>query len=310
MPTPPTPGPTPTPTPTPSQPVFLDPLGRRARGWRRLWIVVGAIAMAMAALLIVGVAIPPLVPALPIDHKLLPPVAFTRDQRERLAIRRSLAHAFRPAPPARHGRHAPPGGSALVARRGTATNPIVAGFFVNWADNSLASLIQHVNDLDWVICEWSFLSPAGDSIDFEINRRVFDVVRKPGVQTPPAILLMVSNFDRRTTGPTAKRFNTPALRTFLRSPQARARVVGQLRDEVVRDSLAGVTIDFEDIPEDLRGSALQFAAALRVALNPIKRIVTAAVPSYTTTRELQRIAAVTDYVIAMLFDEQIGRAHI
>ncbi len=302
MPTP----PTPSPTPTPSQPVFLDPLGRRARGWRRLWIVVGAIAMAMAALLIVGVAIPPLVPALPIDHKLLPPVAFTRDQRERLAIRRSLAHAFRPAPPARHGRHAPPGGSALIARRGTATNPIVAGFFVDWADNSLASLIQHVNDLDWVICEWSFLSPAGDSIDFEINRRVFDVVRKPGVQTPPAILLMVSNFDRRLTGPTAKRFNAPALRTFLRSPQARARVVGQLRDEVVRDSLAGVTIDFEDIPEDLRGSALQFAAALRVALNPIKRIVTAAVPSYTTTRELQRIAAVTDYVIAMLFDEHYG----
>src|SRR5580698_4514552 len=75
------------------------------------------------------------------------------------------------------------------------------------------------------------------------------------------------------------------------------------RRKRVRDSLAGVTIDFEDIPEDLRGSALQFAAALRVALNPIKRIVTAAVPSYTTTRELQRIAAVTDYVIAMLFDE-------
>ena len=76
---------------------------------------------------------------------------------------------------------------------------------------------------------------------------------------------------------------------------------------MVRDSLAGVTIDFEDIPEDLRGPALSSSPRrLRVALNPLKRIVTAAVPSYTTTRELQRIAAVTDYVIAMLFDEHYG----
>ena len=176
MPTP----PTPSPTPTPSQPVFLDPHGRRARGWRRLWIVVGAVAMAMAALLIVGVAIPPLVPSLPIDHQLLPPGGVhprpARAPRDPPEPRARLPPRHRP-----RGTDAlaPPGGSALVARRGTATNPIVAGFFVNWADNSLASLIQHVNDLDWVMCEWSFLSPAGDSIDFEINRRVFDVVRKP-----------------------------------------------------------------------------------------------------------------------------------
>ena len=118
----------------------------------------------------------------PIDHKLLPPVAFTRDQRERLAIRRSLAHAFHPAPPARHGRHAPPGGSALVARRGTSADPIVAGFFVDWADNSLASLIQHVGDLDWVICEWSFLNPAGDSIDTPNEKALLTAIAAEGQQ--------------------------------------------------------------------------------------------------------------------------------
>ena len=294
------------PEPVTGQPVFLDPEGGRARGWRRFSIAVGVLATVLGAVLVIGVAIPPLVPSLPIDHRLLPPVAVTRDQRERLAIRRSLAHVFRPAPPARRGRFAPPGGSRLVARRGTPSNPIVAGFFVNWQDNSLAALNQHINDLDWVVCEWSFLAPAGDSIDFEINHWLFDVVRKPSVRSPPAILIMLSNFDRRTVGPTAKRFNVSALRTFLSSPANRARGVAQLVDIVERDSLAGVTIDFEDVPDDLQGPALTFTHDLRAALLPLKRIVTTAVPSYTKAHALQRIAAENDFVFAMLFDEHYG----
>src|ERR1700686_1065702 len=147
------------PVQTPSaatQPVFLDPLGRRARGWRRLWIVVGAFATGFAALLVIGVMIPPLVPSLPINHQIAPPVAITRNQRERIAIRRSLNQVFRsPPPPARPGRFAPPGGSRVEVTPATSPNPIVAGFFVNWQDNSLASLNQHINDLDWVVCEWS-----------------------------------------------------------------------------------------------------------------------------------------------------------
>src|SRR5215472_12598786 len=133
-------------TPAHNTPVFLDPHGRRAREWRRLWIVVGAIAMGLAALLIVGVAMPPLIPSLPVDHRIVPPRAFNRDQRERLALRRSLAHTFRQVPPARRGRFAPPGGGRLVARPVNARDPIVAGFFENGPDDAIASLEQHVND--------------------------------------------------------------------------------------------------------------------------------------------------------------------
>jgi len=295
-------------TPAGTNPVFLDPHGRRAREWRRLWIIVGAVAMALAVLLIVGVAIPPLVPSLPVDHRILPPRAFNRDQRERLAIRRSLAHVFRPVPPARRGRFAPPGGGRLIARRGDAADPIVAGFFVNWDDNSLTSLNQHISDLDWVVCEWGFLAPSGDSIDFDIKHQVFDVARKPADVSPPAILLEINNWDRRLPGtsPTAKSFNVPALRAFLRSPAAQARAVAQVRDEIVRDSLAGVTIDLEGVPEDLQGAEVAFAASLHQALAPLKRIVTETVPSYATKRELERIAAVNDYVFAMLYDEHYG----
>lgn len=264
--------------------------------------------MALAALLIVGVAMPPLLPSLPVDHRILPPRAFSRDQRERLAIRRSLAHVFRPAPPARRSRFAPPGGGRLIARRGDAADPIVAGFYVNWADNSLTSLNEHVNDLDWVVCEWGFLAPTGDSIDFDIRNRVFDVVRKPSVVSPPAILLMVSNFDRRPkdSSATGKTFAVGPVRALLRSPTAQARAVEQLRDVVLQDSLAGVTIDLENVPEDLDAAEVNFVATLRQALAPYKRIVTATLPSFATRREVERMSAVSDYVFAMLFDEHYG----
>ena len=107
-----------------------------------------------------------------------------------------------------------------MARPGNAGDPIVAGFFVNGPDNSLASLEQHVNDLDWVVCEWSFLAPAGDSMQFDVNRKVFDVVRKSSVESPPAILLMVNNFDRRArdSSSTGKMFSQAAVKAMLRSP--------------------------------------------------------------------------------------------
>jgi cellulose synthase/poly-beta-1,6-N-acetylglucosamine synthase-like glycosyltransferase/peptidoglycan/xylan/chitin deacetylase (PgdA/CDA1 family)/spore germination protein YaaH len=285
------------------QPVFLDPLGRRARGWRRLWLIAGGVATAFAALLILAVAIPPLIPSLPINHQLAPPIALTRDQRERIAIRRRLAQDFRrPVPPARHGRMIPPGGGRFPAPRGSPTDPIVAGFFVTWADNSLASLTAHVDALDWVVCEWSFLAPGGDSVDFHITRRVFDVVRKSSDQRPPAILIMVSNFDTK-----AKDFSVPALRAFLTSPAAQERAIAQFRDIVVRDSLAGVTVDFEDVPEDLQRPMARFDSSLRATLAPLKRIVTAAVPAFATPTEMRRIADATDYIFAMLFDEHYGR---
>lgn len=284
-------------------PVFLDPLGRRARGWRRFWLVAGGIVTIFAALLVVGVAMPPLIPSLPINHQLAPPIALTRDQRERIAIRRRLAVDFRhPAPPARHGRLVPAGGGQLPARRGSGTDPIVAGFFVTWQDNSLASVNQHLDALDWIICEWSFLAPGGDSVQFRITRRLFDLVRKPSDQPPPAILIMVSNFDTRT-----KDFSVSALRAFLTSPAAQARAIAQFRNVVVRDSLAGVTVDFEDVPEDLQRPMVRFDSTLRATLAPLQRIVTAAVPSYATPTELRHIGAATDYVLAMLFDEHYGR---
>jgi len=276
-------------------PVFLDPDGGRARGWRRFWIAVSAAATVLGLVLVVGLLSPPIAPRLAVQHTSV--FAATKDQRERNAFRRRANLVFRHGPPARRGALIPAGGR-LDARPRKPSDMIVAGFYVNWNDNSRASLNQHVGALDWVIGEWSFLSPGGDSANIRVDRDVFDVARKAGVVQPPAFFIQLSNFDS-----TVKTFNVPALRRLLTRPGVRARVIAQLRAVVLRDSLAGVTIDLEDVPDDLEPQLVQFVAETRAALLPVHRLVTVAVHAATTPALLRRLAATSDYLFAMLFDE-------
>ena len=101
-------------TPLPEQhPVFLDPDGRRWRHWRRGLLALGVVSSVLALVLVLGVLLPPLVPALtlaaprPVARR--PHLLTTRLERERLALRRRLQESIsrRPAPPARHPRVIP-----------------------------------------------------------------------------------------------------------------------------------------------------------------------------------------------------------
>ncbi len=282
------------------KPVFLDPYGRRARGWRRFWIMIGAIATVIGLIFAIGILTPPIAPALKVEH--IEPFPVTPGQRERNAFRHRLAQVFRRAPPARKASLIPAGGGRLNARPRGPDDPIVVGFYVNWTDNSRASLNKHINSLDWVVGEWSFLSHGGDSVRLTVDRRVFDIARQIRAQAPPAFFIQVSNFDSATRG-----FSVPAVRAMLSNAAARARVINQLRNVVLEDSLAGVTIDFEDVPEKLQDSLVKFTSEMHAALAPYKRLVTQTVHAEAEPKLLRRLAAVDDYLFAMLFDEHFGR---
>src|SRR5579862_6633882 len=250
-----------------NKPIFLDPEGRRARGWRRLWITLGALATIIGIVLAISVLTPPIAPTLKVEHT--EPFAVTRDQRERNAFRRRVAQVFRRAPPARKAELIPPGGGSLNARPRRPTDQIVAGFYINWQDNSRASLNKHINDLDWVVGEWSFLSHAGDSVVLRIDPTAFDVARQTRDQSPPAFFLMISNYDSAAT-PGHSGFNVPAVKYLLTHEPARARVIRQIHDVILKDSLAGVTIDLEDVPDKLQDSLVEFTTEMRQALAPAK----------------------------------------
>src|SRR5574340_447716 len=193
--------------------VFLDASGRRWKRLRSVGILVGVITSLAAAAVVISLLIPPSPPQLAMTAS--PPahssLVMGKLQRRRLTKRLQLffelrrhrqAPSLRPAqlpvhPRRNLGKSAPPG------------DPVVAGFYVSWADNSLASLSAHADDLDWVVCEGAVLVPGGDSLRIGVDRRVpFTLAQRvPDERDRPRIFVMVSNYDS-----TAKRWDSRSLR--------------------------------------------------------------------------------------------------
>ena len=286
------------------RPVFQDPTGRRARVAGRVWRTVAVASSLLAAALVLGLLVPPLLPRIAITNAgASPQFAGTRLTRARLAARRQLfaALAGRPAAPAirRGALPAPP--ALAQAAPPTAGRPLAAGFYVNWDDNSFVSLKAHASRLDWVICEWGFLSPDGQSVDLRVDRRVLYLMHQFTPPTRPSVMLMLSNYD------SAKQtFDPERLRALVKSPQARAAVIARLQTVVTTYGLGGVNVDFEEIPDEVERDVRTFVAELGVALHSIGAVVSQSIAADTEPENMRADAAVNDRVIVMLYDEHSG----
>ena len=298
--------------------VFLDPTGRRWRRVRGAALTVGVATTLLTALLVGAVLIPPALPAVAgmragRELGIAPRWATTRERRQHLAARRRLLaalHRVRPAPAVRSARLPLPSklDAARPQRNTSPSRPVVAGFYVNWDDNSFASLRAHAASMDWVLGEWAFLGAHGDSAEVVVDRRVPFFLGQLPADDRPLALAMISNFDRAR-----QRFDAARLRALVASPAAMQRVTGQLAEAVRRYQLAGIAVDFEEIPDDARAGLVRFLHALRSALDAdaaadgsSRPLLVQAVGDATPAGDLRAYSAVTDYTILMLYDEHYG----
>ena len=282
--------------------VFIDETGRRWRRIRRLALAVGIVTTLLGLVLAIGILAPPILPELhPVSVSLRKPLT-TRLQRERNYWHRRFFEAAKrhPIPKAHHPELIPilPVASGKPTPRG---KPIIAGFYVNWDDNSRASLQTNLKKMDWVVLEWAFVAPGGDSLQISVDNKVLQLVRTLPAQSQPKLLVMVSNFDT-----TQKSFRSPTLRNLLTRPAARQRAIAQLA-RLMRYpyNLSGVVVDFEDVPE-MENASQRFTAQLHSVLSPLDKITGFAVPSYASDAELRALVPATDALFVMLFDEHYG----
>jgi spore germination protein YaaH len=293
-----------------TRPVFHDPHGRRERILRRLARSGAIVSTVLGIALAAGLIIPPLLPRLALgsdEHPAgLSHFAGSKAARERIAARRRLFAALThsPAPPALRRNQLPVRARAKPApRTNAASQQITAGFYVNWDDNSFSSLRAHAAQLDWVICEWGFLSPRGDSLRARIDKRVLFLIDSTLARDQrPSVHLMLTNFDSARSS-----FDANLLDRFVTSPAHRAAVVAQLMDNVIRYGLGGVTVDLEDVPDRLQPFVQQFVRELAQQLHAKGLVISQALPPETAAPVLRQYAAIDDRIIVMLYDEHSGR---
>ena len=301
-------------------PVFIDYTGRRWRRIRRVALAIGVITTVLA-LVLVGTLIltPPIPPELPLataNNQVIArattgkPGAFTRSDRLRLAYRRKLVASMRQygTAPSRRPEDIP-AVNVGTGTRAPRSESIVAGFYVNWADNSFASLVRNYDKLDWVIGEWGFIPKNGDSLLIRIKPEVIELLRGKPVETRPSLFLMVSNYvvdpgKDSTTGT----FDRDAVRAFLSNPQARARAIRQLQSAVATYGLAGTTLDLEGIDDvTLRPQVLAFAHEVHDAMHSMGKLATQAIAVGDPDSFIQAVAQANDKLFPMLFDEHYNR---
>lgn len=177
---------------------------------------------------------------------------------------------------------------------------LLIGFYVNWDDNALVSLQAHASSMDWVVAEWAFIAPGGDSLRFAVDPRALYVVQGLPVAERPRVLLMVSNV-REGAGRFDPRDASRLLADSLRRVAAARSVAATVR----RFGLAGATIDFESLADADLPNVERFLREVRAALGP-GLLLTHAIGSDVAVSWVARFAAVTDREILMLYDEHYG----
>ncbi|HEX7976153.1 MAG TPA: polysaccharide deacetylase family protein [Anaerolineales bacterium] len=182
---------------------------------------------------------------------------------------------------------------------GPQPNTEVIGFYVNWDDNSLTSLKENLTRMDKVIPEWLHLVSAdGNILDDNPDQeaQVLSLVReqRPGL----AVVPLVNNFNTQT-----QEWDGASLSALLDDPAARARAIQNLLDFVQNNHLAGISVDFENLPDDHQPALETFMSELYARFQPLGLEVSQSIPIQDTAYDARTLANSSDYLILMAYDE-------
>ncbi|MDQ2665669.1 MAG: glycosyltransferase [Gemmatimonadota bacterium] len=296
-------------------PIFIDYSGKRWRRIRRLALAVGVLTTVLALVLIGSIVLSPsMPPELPlatannqtIAHATVgKPGRFTKVDRLRTAYRRKLAAAMKQyGTPTSRRPEAIPALNVGTGTRQPRTDEIVAGFYVNWADNSFASLQRNYDKIDWVIGEWGFFPRNADSLLLRIKPQVIELLNSRPVETRPSLFLMITNFVVEPGRDSASgTFDPAVVRRFLSNPIAKQNALRQLRAAVATYGLAGTTLDLENFDPALQAQVLDFAKQLHDTMHSMGKLATQAIAAGDPDAYVQRAGLVNDKLFPMLFDE-------
>ena len=302
----------------PRQPVFYDERQRRWSWLLRLSLLALVLGLIAATAFVSSVITKPLLPrdVLPklsaVKESENPNAGLTDrqyaqrqflDARERWRLEREVRREVRALARAadRGGRGARRRGARAGQRAGAA--PIAAGFYANWEDSSLASLEQHVGELTHLLPCWLRITADGAGVvDIRVaedSARAEPLARANGVQLLP----VVSNYLPRSAGDEEGHWDSAAVHRLIASPQIRRGFVCRLRDLLLVRKWQGINVDFEEMPIGDRALLVAFARDLYEALHPAGLLVTLDLQLDDDAFDLQGLAAWSDFVIPMVYDE-------
>jgi len=287
-----------------NKPVFYDPQRKRWKRLRRIFDVLALAGVCLGAIFIVGL----------LQIKPMPELQLTTQTRNYRAL-------TIPKPILKPGQK-----PALSAHRKTATKPsdvvlnsgegLRAAYYVDWDPSSYSSLKQHIKQIDLLYPEWLHVISADGTITaMSPENTAFAIINKSGAVLPvdqenkvartiaanrvdTEVFPIVNNYDilnndyADTIGP------------FLNDPAARAHFIDQInRFLKANPSYRGITLDFQDIPEDAFPGFKALVGDLYANLHPGNHRLYVSTPVDNPDFDLAYLAANSDGLLLMNYDQ-------
>ncbi|MFL5407156.1 MAG: glycosyltransferase [Myxococcales bacterium] len=169
------------------------------------------------------------------------------------------------------------------------SEPVLAAFVVNWDPASLRSLQQHADQLTHVMPEWIRLQPNGELL-VEEDSRVSQAAQKLDV------VPTLSNYA-------GDRFSRQVARTVLATDASRRDLARRLAALCEERGFAGINLDLENLDAALWLQEAQLVEAAWAEMHPRGLLVTVDVPAEPRGVPIQRLAASSDFLVVMAYDE-------
>ncbi|TKH52705.1 glycosyl transferase family 2, partial [Bacillus cereus] len=146
----------------------------------------------------------------------------------------------------------------------------VYGFYVNWDENSTASLKENIDSLTTLVPEWYHLK-EDLTIRSEIKPEIVKLAKKNHVKIMP----LLTNYTEKASGP-----DSELIHKLLNSPNdVKTKFINNLVSEVKKSQFSGINIDFESVPESDKENLTNFMKELTTAFHKHDLLVTQDVPA-------------------------------
>ncbi len=173
------------------------------------------------------------------------------------------------------------------------------GFYVNWDKNSFLSLRTSAHQLDGLLPEWLHLSGADGEVELDDERDQQNVNAWISINAPHLqIMPVVNNFDPRTGA-----WHGEAAGRLLQSPTARARLVRNIKNYLMRGNYAGIVIDFKKVPLADQPRMVDLLREVKAAVGPDNRKVLSVLPVYEKPAHFDELIDAADQTILLVYDQ-------
>jgi cellulose synthase/poly-beta-1,6-N-acetylglucosamine synthase-like glycosyltransferase/peptidoglycan/xylan/chitin deacetylase (PgdA/CDA1 family)/spore germination protein YaaH len=267
-------------------PIFFDPSRARWPRIRNALLLLTGLLLLLGGALLASVLFPSMLPSLGLRATTVlrsGPRLAPRVQAAAKPVRRSIPVIRRPP------RIEPP-------KTAPASSETI-GYFVNWDEASFSSLKANLDAIDLLVPEWLHVYGPDGSLeedDAESQLAVLEYLResRPSLR----ILPLVNNYHGET-------FDSQNLVRVLGDKKLRTAAIDRMLKYVKDHAFAGLTIDFEGLPDSSRESFHAFLEELGARLHAAKLLLAINVQAEQAGIEFTKVAQLCDRVIVMAFDE-------